>query len=101
MQVFSAHCRIVAAGRTSPGFMQLDIERHFEQAGNILDTSTHADHLCSHSAMGDAWHIEAKVNTAAIGLDFRTCLGQLLQRMNQPHVRHGITLPDMPAYRAP
>lgn len=80
--------------------MQLAIERHFEQAGYILDTSTHVDLLCSHSATGDAWHIEAKGKTAAIGLDFRTCLGQLLQRMNQPHVRHGIALPDMPAYRA-
>jgi len=38
--------------------------------------------------------------TAAVGLDFRTCLGQLVQRMSQAHYRHGIALPDLPAYRS-
>ena len=36
----------------------------------------------------------------ALGLDFRTCLGQLLQRMSQQQLRHGIVLPDLPQYRA-
>lgn len=82
------------------GFVQAALERHFEDAGYRLDTSTHVDLLCTHPATGDAWHIEAKGKTTAIGLDFRTCLGQLLQRMNQQHVRHGIAVPDMPQYRA-
>jgi hypothetical protein len=82
------------------GFVQGAIERHFEKAGYSLDTSTHVDLLCTHPVTGDAWHIEAKGKTTSIGLDFRTCLGQLLQRMNQPHMRHGIAVPDMPQYRA-
>jgi len=80
-------------------FVQGAIEQHFRKAGYALDTSTHVDLLCSHPACGDAWHIEAKGVTTAIGLDFRTCLGQLLQRMSQQHVKHGIALPDMPQYR--
>lgn len=81
-------------------FVQGAIEQHFRKAGYALDTSTHVDLLCSHPKCGDAWHIEAKGVTTAIGLDFRTCLGQLLQRMSQQHVKHGIALPDMPQYRA-
>lgn len=80
-------------------FVQGAIERHFEAAGYILDLSTHVDLLCSHPVTGDAWHIEAKGKTLAIGLDFRTCLGQLLQRMSHPHIKHGIALPDIPQYR--
>jgi len=82
------------------GFVQDAIESYFEQAGYTLDTSTHVDLLCAHPVGGEAWHIEAKGKTMAIGLDFRTCLGQLLQRMTQQHVRHGIALPDLPQYRA-
>jgi hypothetical protein len=82
------------------GFVQAAIERHFEEAGYMLDTSTHVDLLCTHPTTKNAWHIEAKGKTTAIGLDFRTCLGQLLQRMSQRHVKHGIALPDMPQYRA-
>lgn len=82
------------------GFVQGAIERHFEKDGYSLDTSTYVDLLCTHQVTGEAWHIEAKGKTAAIGLDFRTCLGQMLQRMSQQHVRHGVALPDMPQYRS-
>jgi hypothetical protein len=82
------------------GFVQGAIERHFEKAGYTLDISTHVDLRCTHPVTRDAWHIEAKGKTTAIGLDFRTCLGQLLQRMNQRHIRYGIALPDMLQYRA-
>jgi hypothetical protein len=82
------------------GFVRGAIERYFEKAGYTLDASTHVDLLCTHPVTGEAWHIEAKGKTTAIGLDFRTCLGQLLQRMNQRHVKHGIALPDMAQYKA-
>lgn len=82
------------------GFVQGAIERHFDKCGYSLDTSTHVDLLCTHPVTGEAWHIEAKGKTTAIGLDFRTCLGQLLQRMSRQHVRHGIAVPDMPQYRS-
>jgi hypothetical protein len=80
-------------------FVQDAFDRHFEAAGYMLDLSTHVDLLGTHPVTGDAWHIEAKGKTSAIGLDFRTCLGQLLQRISLPHIKHGIALPDMPQYR--
>ena len=82
------------------GIVQGAIERHFEKDGYTLDTSTYVDLLCTHQVTGEAWHIEAKGKTTAIGLDFRTCLGQLLQRMSQQHVMHGVVLPDMPQCRS-
>lgn len=82
------------------GFVQSAIEQYFEKAGYSLDTSTHVDLLCTHPVAGDAWHIEAKGKTTAIGLDFRTCLGQLMQRMSEQHVKHGVAIPNMPQYRA-
>jgi hypothetical protein len=82
------------------GFVQDAIDRYFEKAGYALDTLTHVDQLCVHPVGGEAWHIEEKGKTTAIGLDFRTCLGQLLQRMTQQHIRHGVALPDLPQYMA-
>lgn len=82
------------------GFVQGAIERHSEKDGYSLDTSTYVDFLCTHQVTGEAWHIEAKGKTTAVALDLRTLLGQLLQRMSQQHVRHGIALLDMPQYRS-
>ena len=41
-----------------------------------------------------AWHIEAKGKTSASGLDFRTGIGQLLQRMADPMYQYGIAIPN-------
>lgn len=86
-------------GFPNEGFIQIAIERHFEQCGYTLNTSTKVDLLCVHPNSGEAWHIEAKGMTTEVGLDFRTCLGQLVQRMEHPHVRHGIALPDLQQFR--
>ena len=34
-----------------------------------------------------------------MGLDFRTALGQLIQRMTDPQSIHAIAVPDIPQYR--
>jgi len=47
----------------------------------------------------EIWHIEAKGKTSAIGLDFRTGIGQLVQRMTDQGHNHGIAIPDIPEFR--
>jgi len=44
------------------------------------------------------WQIEAKGTTSQVGLDFRTGLGQLLQRMDGS-ARYGLAVPDTLAFR--
>ena len=80
------------------GFVQAAIERHFRVCGFDVDTSGHVDLLCSHPDGVERWHIEAKGKTSQPGLDFQTCLGQLLQRMRDSDTHYGIALPDTPLY---
>lgn len=93
--------RTYARGSAFPneGFVQKAVEHHFSALGFTLDTSTHVDLLCTCPRTNEAWHIEAKGETAQIGLDFRTCLGQLIQRMASEQAYYGIAVPDLPAYR--
>lgn len=82
------------------GFVQSSIEAHFLAAGFRLESGCRADLVCSHPETGESWQVEAKGVTTQIGLDFRTGLGQLLQAMQLPAIRHGIAIPDTPAFRA-
>ena len=79
--------------------MQRAIEVHFQEAGYTLVTSGQVDLLCTHPVTGEAWHIEAKGQTTQPGLDFRTCLGQLVQRMDSETSTYGIAIPDIEAFR--
>ena len=82
----------------SEHFVQASIEKYFSALGFVLDTSTHVDLLCSHPSTDEKWHIEAKGLTSQPGLDFRTCLGQLLQRMKDEKTNYGIAVPKLPKY---
>ena len=75
--------------------MQAAIEAHFTKLGFIFDTQTHADLMCAHSASGERWLVEAKGVTSALGLDFRTGLGQLLSRMTDGSVKYGLAVPEV------
>src|SRR5687768_2855637 len=75
-------------------FVQRSIERHFRDLGFLLDTSGHVDLICAHPSTGEQWHIEVKGVTKATGLDFRTGLGQLLQRMSNEAVNHALAVPN-------
>jgi hypothetical protein len=75
-------------------FVQRCVERHFRERGFVVDAAVkHVDLVCSHPATGERWHVEAKGVTSATGLDFRTGLGQLLHRMNDETVKHGLAVP--------
>ena len=82
------------------GFVQQSIEAFFRSKGFNLVADGQVDLLCKHPATGEAWHIEAKGHTTQVGLDFRTCLGQLVQGMGSESVHYGIAIPDTAAYRA-
>lgn len=80
--------------------MQACVEAHFHKLGFTVDATGDIDLICRHATSRECWHIEAKGKTSQPGLDFRTCLGQLVQRIRGPEVRYGIALPDIPQYRA-
>lgn len=81
------------------GFIQKAIEEYFKSQGFKMLNEKYTDMVCIHPETGMKWSVEAKGETKAIGLDFRTCLGQLLQRMSTEEARYGVAVPDMPAYR--
>jgi len=83
----------------SEGFVQQAIEAYFAHLGYSLHTDTDVDLICTASDGRAPWHIEAKGKTQQVGLDFRTCLGQLLQRMHLPHAQHGVAVPNIDVYR--
>lgn len=80
------------------GFVQQAVERYFLALGFTIIPSGETDLICEHPTTGERWEIEAKGETTAIGLDFRTGLGQLVQRMSAPPVRHALALPATPAF---
>ena len=80
--------------------MQGALEVYFRSAGFNLMTDGQVDLLCSHPITGESWHVEAKGHTTQVGLDFRTGIGQLIQSMRHPETKHGIAVPDTPAFRA-
>lgn len=55
--------------------------------------------VCVNPDNGETWIIEAKGKTAQIGLDFRTCLGQLILAMDNESVKYGIAVPVIPQYQ--
>lgn len=90
-----------ALGTSFPyeGFVQEAIERHFRSFGYVEETKGHVDLACRHPQTGQAWVVEAKGETSQVGLDFRTGLGQLLQRMSDPEATHALAVPDTPKFR--
>lgn len=80
------------------GFVQEAIERYFNQRGYIEKPRDHVDWVCKHPESGDLWIIEAKGETTSTGSDFRTCLGQLVQAMNETNAKYGIAIPATQKY---
>ena len=79
-------------------FIQEKIEEYFLSKDFELLDPGYADLKCSHKDSKEIWLVEAKGKTAQMGLDFRTCLGQILQRMENPEWVYAIALPDLPQY---
>lgn len=80
------------------GYVQLAIEKHFSTLGFQNDTDGDADLISVHPLTNERWVVEAKGSTAAIGLDFRTALGQLLQRIDETTDKYAIAVPNIPQF---
>lgn len=81
------------------GFVQLTIEAHFKSLGFKKTPKGHIDLCCKHPRTSERWIIEAKGKTSAVGLDFRTGIGQLVQAMDHPSTLYGLAVPDIPKFR--
>lgn len=79
------------------GFVQAALERHFGACERL--EAGFADFACIDEE-GERWVIEAKGETSATGLDFRTGLGQLLQGMTEPGACYALAMPDTPKFEA-
>lgn len=82
----------------SEGFVQLAIEKFFANEGFQVVELRHADFCCLNPATGQKWIVEAKGKTTAIGLDFRTGIGQLIQRMEDETANYAIAVPSLPQF---
>ena len=80
-------------------FVQQSIERHFRELGFEIQEHPQIDLVCHHPGTDERWHVEAKGHTQASGLDFRTGIGQLIQRMDSREKRYGLAIPDTPQFR--
>ena len=77
------------------GFVQKAIEAYFSTLGFDLESGSHADLVARNKNTGERWLVEAKGVTTSIGLDFRTGLGQLIQRMEDPKTIHALAVPHV------
>ncbi|MCG7639684.1 hypothetical protein F0261_17915 [Alteromonas sp. 07-89-2] len=80
-------------------FIQEAIDTYFISAGYIILDDKYTDLVCKHPINGDTWYIEAKGLTSQVGLDFRTCIGQLVQRMKVQSSFYAIALPNIEKFR--
>ena len=79
-------------------FVQKSVERHFLALGSKRENGGHADWVCKHPETGDRWHVECKGLTTAVGLDFRTGMGQLVQAMKLDKTNYAVAVPRIDAF---
>ncbi|EMX8596732.1 hypothetical protein AAH223_003485 [Enterobacter hormaechei] len=79
-------------------FVQECLEEHFIKSGFTIIRERPIDLKCINKTTNEIWIIEVKGKTTQIGLDFKTCLGQLLMRMSDPTYKYAIAMPDIISY---
>jgi hypothetical protein len=80
------------------GFVQKSIENCFSKLGYSQVKEKHVDFMCINTLKNEKWIIEAKGKTTAIGLDFNTCVGQIIKRMETPNIKYAIAVPKIEQY---
>ena len=80
-------------------FIQEIINEYFSGNGFRRIETNCVDYVCEHPDTDERWHIEAHGASAAIGLDFRLSLGQLIRGISRRETKYAIALPDMPQFR--
>ena len=81
------------------GFIQNAVEKYFDSLGYEQINVKYIDYVGINTQTEEKWVIEAKGKTTEVGLDFRTCLGQLIQRMDDRGANYGIALPETLEYK--
>lgn len=82
------------------GFVQNAIEAHVTAEGYVLLQEGFTDLACRHPETGKRWVIEAKGHSSSVGVDFNTCLGQILKRMaDDETASFGLAMPATPQYQ--
>lgn len=77
-------------------FVQEAIEKYFSDLGYQLKTKEQVDLIAEKGS--ECWVIEAKGMTSSVGLDFNTCLGQLVKSMKDKHAIYAIAIPKHEKY---
>lgn len=78
-------------------FVQEAIELYFSEKGYEIKTKEQADLIAEKH--DEKWIIKAKGMTSAVGLDFNTCLGQLIKNMTSEEQIYAIAIPSHLQYR--
>ena len=78
-------------------FIQRSIETYFEDKGFETNTKTVIDLIAKRG--NECWIVEAKGMTSSVGVDFNTCLGQIIKRMNTSDATYAIAIPKHEKYK--
>jgi hypothetical protein len=84
----------------SEQFVQNAVQRWLEGHGFDVSVGQHNPDLLGQRPDGVRWHIEAKGHTSAVGLDFRTGLGQLIQGMHDESATFALAIPSTSQFKA-
>ena len=71
-------------------FVQESLEKYFMSLGYELKTEEQVDLIAEKG--NERWVIEAKGLTSAIGIDFNTCLGQLVKNIKDENSIYAIAV---------
>lgn len=78
-------------------FIQKSLEKYFEERGYIIEKDGQVDLIATKGS--DMWIIEAKGMTEQVGLDFNTCIGQLVKSMTSGQNKYAIAIPRHIKYK--
>lgn len=83
-------------------FVESTLKTYFELLGYDVEKGNpyrwEPDLICINPKTKKYWKIQAKGKTKAIGIDFNTCIGQIIKNMVDPKHKHAIALPDIKEY---
>jgi hypothetical protein len=80
-------------------FIQEALETYFINKGYEIEKYGQIDLLASNSLNNEKWIIEAKGITSQVGLDFNTCIGQIVKSMNIDKINYAIAIPKHIKYK--
>lgn len=77
-------------------FVQVALEKYFSKLGYEVKSDGQVD-IEAYKG-NEKWIVEAKGLTSAVGLDFNTCIGQIVKSMDCETTNYAMAFPDHPKY---